>query len=235
MDKGLTFDDAVKVLERYGRVSWSDDSNAVSAQCVAHDDGRPSLSVKRGEDGRAVVHCFAGCDWRDVLDRLKALAAPGVKISSRQQQEIRARGKPKEIKTRTEYEIRDVNGVLQAVRVRLDYSDGTKDVFWKDGLMGRRAASLPLFGSEVLKNIPLDVPIIVCEGEKDTVARWGKGEVAVGTVTGSGAIPDDDVLRVLVGRPVRLWPDNDASGERHMQRIGERLPYLNRKARGGTQ
>ena len=32
------------------------------ARCPAHDDTRASLSVKRGADGRALLHCFAGCD-----------------------------------------------------------------------------------------------------------------------------------------------------------------------------
>jgi putative DNA primase/helicase len=31
------------------------------ARCPAHDDGRASLSVGAGDDGRALVHCHAGC------------------------------------------------------------------------------------------------------------------------------------------------------------------------------
>ena len=38
-----------------------------SARCPAHDDSDPSLSLSRGEDGRALVHCYAGCENRDVL------------------------------------------------------------------------------------------------------------------------------------------------------------------------
>ena len=32
-----------------------------SAQCPAHEDRRPSLSVSEGDDGRALVRCHAGC------------------------------------------------------------------------------------------------------------------------------------------------------------------------------
>ena len=32
-----------------------------SARCPAHDDAHASLSVSRGDDGRALVHCHAGC------------------------------------------------------------------------------------------------------------------------------------------------------------------------------
>lgn len=31
------------------------------ARCPAHDDHRPSLSIAEGNDGRALVKCFAGC------------------------------------------------------------------------------------------------------------------------------------------------------------------------------
>jgi hypothetical protein len=41
-----------------------------TARCPAHDDAKPSLSVAEGADRRAVVHCHAGCDTRDVLDAL---------------------------------------------------------------------------------------------------------------------------------------------------------------------
>ena len=37
------------------------------ARCPAHQDKLPSLSLSLGEDGRALVHCYAGCETRDVL------------------------------------------------------------------------------------------------------------------------------------------------------------------------
>lgn len=38
-----------------------------TARCPAHEDKSPSLSLSRGDDGRALVHCYAGCELRDVL------------------------------------------------------------------------------------------------------------------------------------------------------------------------
>lgn len=35
--------------------------------CPAHEDRSPSLAVKAGDDGRALVHCHAGCQTADVL------------------------------------------------------------------------------------------------------------------------------------------------------------------------
>jgi len=37
------------------------------ARCPAHEDRRASLCISQLEDGRVLVHCFAGCDTSDVL------------------------------------------------------------------------------------------------------------------------------------------------------------------------
>jgi hypothetical protein len=43
-----------------------------TARCPAHDDREPSLSIRGGVDGEPVFTCFAGCDWRDIKDVLRA-------------------------------------------------------------------------------------------------------------------------------------------------------------------
>jgi hypothetical protein len=40
------------------------------ARCPAHDDQEPSLSIKEGDDGKPVLHCFAGCTYERILDGL---------------------------------------------------------------------------------------------------------------------------------------------------------------------
>ena len=37
------------------------------ALCPGHDDRSPSLSIRECDDGRVLLHCFAGCDTEDVL------------------------------------------------------------------------------------------------------------------------------------------------------------------------
>lgn len=37
------------------------------ACCPAHSDRSPSLSIREADDGRLLVHCFAGCPAADVL------------------------------------------------------------------------------------------------------------------------------------------------------------------------
>jgi len=38
-----------------------------SARCPSHKDRSPSLSIAEAEDGRVLIHCFAGCGADDVL------------------------------------------------------------------------------------------------------------------------------------------------------------------------
>lgn len=47
-------------VKRTGPCAWS-------ARCPAHDDKGPSLTITEKDDGRVLVHCFAGCDVNDVL------------------------------------------------------------------------------------------------------------------------------------------------------------------------
>lgn len=37
-----------------------------TARCPAHEDRGPSLSITEGDDGRVLMHCFAGCRTSDV-------------------------------------------------------------------------------------------------------------------------------------------------------------------------
>lgn len=37
------------------------------ARCPAHDDKGPSLSIRELDDGRTLVHCFAGCEVEAVV------------------------------------------------------------------------------------------------------------------------------------------------------------------------
>jgi putative DNA primase/helicase len=38
------------------------------APCPAHDDSSPSLSIAEGRDGRVLVKCHAGCEWRAIVE-----------------------------------------------------------------------------------------------------------------------------------------------------------------------
>ena len=42
----------------------------ITAQCPAHEDRHPSLSISEGEAGRALLFCHAGCRFADILAAL---------------------------------------------------------------------------------------------------------------------------------------------------------------------
>lgn len=39
-------------------------------RCPAHGDKRASLSVRAGDDGRILLHCFAGCEFTEIVAAL---------------------------------------------------------------------------------------------------------------------------------------------------------------------
>lgn len=45
------------------------------ARCPAHQDRSPSLSIREGDDGRVLLHCFAGCPTESICSAL------GIKLS----------------------------------------------------------------------------------------------------------------------------------------------------------
>jgi hypothetical protein len=54
-----------RFVSRLGKVRGRNGS--WTAQCPAHDDKSPSLSVRETEDGRVLVHCFGGCPVHEVV------------------------------------------------------------------------------------------------------------------------------------------------------------------------
>ena len=51
----------VKGLRRVGHAKWV-------AECPAHEDRSPSLSIRELDDGRVLIHDFGGCGPEAVLD-----------------------------------------------------------------------------------------------------------------------------------------------------------------------
>lgn len=47
-------------VKRTGRESWV-------ACCPAHEDKNPSMTVTEKDDGRVLIHCFAGCSVDSIL------------------------------------------------------------------------------------------------------------------------------------------------------------------------
>src|SRR5918995_3895713 len=57
-----------RLLERLEGVETRNGS--YQALCPAHEDRQPSLNLSEGEDGRALIKCFAGCTPERITDAL---------------------------------------------------------------------------------------------------------------------------------------------------------------------
>jgi len=50
-------------VKKTGNYKWQ-------ARCPAHDDKGPSLAIREMDDGRILIHCFAGCGAGEVLNAI---------------------------------------------------------------------------------------------------------------------------------------------------------------------
>lgn len=62
----MDVNDLVARLEKAKRTS----RDSWLACCPAHKDRSPSLTVRGLDDGRILIHCFAGCGAADVMDAI---------------------------------------------------------------------------------------------------------------------------------------------------------------------
>lgn len=130
--------------------------------------------------------------------------------------------KPRKVGT-VRHDVRDMAGALQGTHVRRNLGSGLKKIVWEPTLNGRAVETMPLFRSELVPFWPRDVSIVITEGEAATEALLGAGFKALGTVTGAATTPELTALAPCVGRDVVLWPDNDAAGRAHMERLAKLL------------
>ena len=70
----MTIDELLPRLEsvRRYRGGWK-------ARCPGHEDRDPSLSIIEGVNGRAVVYCHGGCEYKDIVAALGISYQPGHK------------------------------------------------------------------------------------------------------------------------------------------------------------
>ena len=224
-------------------------TNGLWCVCPAHDDHDPSLHVAEGKDGKVLFVCRAGCHQEDVLAALERRGlrkrdlfvgdgsdhVPAPPRNGRDRREERP-GPPKGYQSGRgrlvgAHPIKDAAGRLVATHERYEGPSG-KRFLWKlpDGKYSKggeiRPTALPLYGSERLADWPEEHGVVVVEGEKSADALRERGVPALGTVTGANGTHDAEALKVLTGRRVVLWPDNDHAGREHMRRMAERLTEI---------
>ncbi len=178
------------------------------ANCPAHDDSTPSLSISTGRDGHLLVHCHAGCRQTEVI---AALRQQGLWSESEQTRRV----------ITATYNYTDEAGSLLYQVVRYEPKDfkqrrpdGAGDWIWRKG------------ERQVLYRLPdlLDAPIVfVVEGERDAETLRDQGFVATTNAGGADAPWLPAYTDTLQGREVILIPDNDDAGRKRAGRIARAL------------
>lgn len=193
--------------------------------CPGHEDHHASLSIAAGDDGRALLICHAGCKTEAVVGALGLGMADLYPSANGAGPASRGRGRGQEVR----YPARLADGSLSNERfehVRLDRPDGSKRMWWerdgRKGLNGLSPSGFALYEIEYVDATASD-DVVVVEGEKAADALRSIGVPAVGSVTGAAATPCHEALVALAGRKVVLWPDADAAGLAHVQRIATAL------------
>jgi len=201
-DRVLQAADGAGIIERQN-------GSKFSARCPSHEDGRASLSVARGDDGRALIHCFAGCDTPLVvaalgLDMKDLFNNKDGGFDVAQYVYTDEAGDPLIRVTRT--------WPKSFRQERWDPADN----MWKNRLFETR---------RVLYNLPEVVGaehVWVVEGEKDVETLRGEGVVGT-TLLGGAGNWKDEYLPSLRDKHVDIIADNDQPGIEGAMRVKNAL------------
>ncbi len=194
------------------------------ARCPAHDDRHNSLSVREGDDGRVLLKCFAGCDYRDVVAALDLQPCDLYPSDGRSVRPTNCNRARRRIIATYDYHAADDTLLYQTVRYepkdfRQRRPNGNGGWTWDLEGVQRVLYRLPA----LLVADPA-APVYVCAGEKDADALHGLGLVATTNVGGEGRgkwlAQYNDWLRQ---RHVVVLEDNDPTGRHHAQAVARAL------------
>jgi putative DNA primase/helicase len=199
-------DDVLKSLDRVrkGSDGW------FSAKCPAHDDDRPSLGVKAGDNGGVIVKCHTGCSFDEIV---RALESRGVDRASLFPEKQNDRPKKNSRRIVATYRYADEEDLLIFEKVRYEPKefsqrrpDGNGGWIWN--LDGCRRV---LYG---LPAVLAARSVLVVESEKtadrlnEDLAERGDGICATCAPGGAGDWCEE-FSATLAGKIVYILVDND--------------------------
>lgn len=193
-----------------------------NACCPAHEDKQASLSISESQAGKVLLKCHAGCSQHAVIEALQVRGiwpkpeAKGLTI----EQLAAAKSLPEKLLRESGFVDDEVKG---RPVVRMDYrgADGKVSCVRYRGSLGangdgprfwfRRGDKQQLFG---LWRLRVAEPVILVEGETDSIALWAAGFNALG-VPGADAWHDSRFAEVMAQCPIiYVHIEPDAGGEK---------------------
>ncbi len=211
------------------------------AQCPAHADANPSLSITVVDDGKILLHCFGGCTAEAIVEAIgwtmadlmppgstKASASKPTKpksIYATIEQISAAAARWKNGKVEATYIYRDAQGMPVLCVIRVRKTNGQKDMPQArpvDGgwVFGGIGGNRPLYDLPELLDAPSDAAVLFFEGEQKADLAQMLGFVATSASQGAGKAKHSD-FTPLAGRIVHLFPDNNEVGTTHMEDVAE--------------
>src|ERR1700694_5789219 len=186
-----------------------------SARCPAHNDTNPSLSIGKGDDGKVLLHCHAGCPFEKIKD---AIHTRGLEQGLRLSEYAAMKRLPLDY-LQTEWKLEDITwqgrpavalpyiegAAGGAIRRKIRLSKDSHDMYWEDG-----AGTIP-YGLWRLDG-DLDV-LAITEGESDAQTLASHDVSVLGISGAKGWKPDfAEYEQVKNARKVLLVPDRDNAG-----------------------
>lgn len=217
-------------------------SNGWLVKCPAHDDSTASLHIKQAEDGRILLHCFAGCDTREIVTALGLTFAdlrPDIEDEPMLQTAIEKQQQQRKIYRIFDYT--DERGALRYQVVRYDPKDFRQRRPLPDGKwlwsMGESkehnlpaVEPLPFNLAGVLEALREQRLIFIVEGELKVQALAYLG--LVGTCNHGGAGNWNDALnKWFTDADLVIIPDNDEAGRKHEAVVRKKLGKIARRIR----
>lgn len=191
----------IAALHAQGKTVKERGPEQATAQCPAHDDGNPSLSVTQGAEN-ALIHCFAGCQTADIMAALN--------LDLRDLYD-----NPRE-KT---YSYVDRDGVIARTVTRRPKPAGKSDYFQK--VHDKTVILYRL--TEVDTAVKRGEVVYLVEGEKDADnARVVTGVTATTSPQGASNFHHVDVTPLKGARVVAIV-DRDEAGDKWAQVVASQL------------
>ena len=200
-------------LTHFNRVKHTRD-NQYMAQCPSHDDRNNSLSIKYDEHNNTIlVNCHAGCRANEILEKV------GLKMKDLyNNNEI----KTEAVSTIT-YKYYDENGEYLYKKVRTDYSDKSKKIYFEKPNGEKTTQGI----KRVLYNLPEVIKadkVYIVEGEKCADAINKLGLVATTLACGANSKWSDKFTKYFKNKQVIIIPDNDKPGMMYAENIKSHIP-----------
>jgi putative DNA primase/helicase len=223
------------------------------ARCPAHEDRKPSLGVSEGDDGKALIVCRAGCDFKSIVAALGLTTADLFLQGTNGHANGHVSAKPRKPKSdgavfatfeaardwmaktipaaaTNVWSYTDADGA-EIFRVQR-FDEGSGDKRFKpfrhdpDGWRIKDPlGKLPLYR---LPELTAATDVWVFEGEKCVDLAKRLGLVATTSAHGSKSAKRSD-WSPLAGDTVYLVPDNDAPGEKYVADVIAELAKLDPK------